>query len=78
MALMAKITVDQYDELQEAEDFDDQQFMEKLEKYTGITRKPYTALNYYDCHGNYVGCSEEFDLDNILENAYVEVTENGN
>ena len=75
---MANITVDQYDELQEAYDFDDQQFIEKLEEYTGITRKAYTAYNYYDCHGNYVGCSEEFDLDNILENAYVEVTENDN
>ena len=70
---MAKITAKQYDEMQEAYDMDDQQFVEKLEEYTGITRKPYIAYNYFDCHGNYIGCSEDSDLDRLLENAYVEV-----
>ena len=74
---MLKITKQQYEEIEEAYEIDDQQFVEKLEEYTGITRKSYTAYNYFDCHGNYIGCSEEFDLDNILENAYVEVTEDG-
>lgn len=74
---MAKITQAQYEELQEAYDLDDQQFVEKLEEYTGITRKSYTAYNYYDYHDNYIGCSEQFDLDTLLENAYVEVMEDG-
>ena len=74
---MAKISRQQYEQLEEAYDLDDQQFVEKLEEYTGITRKPYTAHNYFDRHGNYIGCSEDFDLDTLLENAYVEVAEDG-
>ena len=73
---MARITKTQYDELQKAYDIDDQEFTEKLEEYTGITRRSYTAYNYFDCHGNYIGCSENFDLDILLENAYVEVQDN--
>lgn len=72
---MAKITAEQYEELQEAYDLDDEDFVKKLEAYTGITRKPYTAYNYYSAHGNYIGCSEDFDLYTLLENAYVEVAE---
>ena len=68
------ITAQQKEELQEAyECLDDQQFVEKLEAYTGIVRKPYTAHNYFDANGNYVGCSEDFDLDTVLENAFVGV-----
>ena len=74
---MLKISAKQYAELQAAYDYDDQLFLEKLEEYTGIESKPYIARNYYDCHGNYIGCSENFDLDVILGNAYVEV-EDGN
>lgn len=71
---MAKIlTRQQYEELQEAYETDDQAFVEKLEEYTGIIRKSYTAYNYYDAAENYIGCSEEFDLDTILEKAFVEV-----
>ena len=67
------ITARQLEELQEAYDMDDQAFVDKLEEYTGIVRKPYTAHNYFDANGNYVGCSEEFDLNEVLENAFVEV-----
>lgn len=75
---MRKITNSQYEELEEAyEIMGDQQFFEKLEEYTGITAKPYIAHNFYDCHNNYIGNSEEFDLDTILDNAYVEVVEDG-
>lgn len=70
---MARITAEQYEELQEAYDYDEQRFIEKLEEYTGIARKSYTAYNYYDHNDNYIGCSENFDLDMLLENAYVKV-----
>ena len=75
---MAKITKQQFDELEEAYHLNDQQFIEKLEEYTGITRKSYTAYSYYDCTGDYIGNSENFDLWDILRSAYVEVTENDN
>lgn len=68
-----KITKQQYDELQDAYDFDEQQFVEKLEEYTGITRHSYTAYSYYSESGNYIGDSNDFDLDDILRKAYVEV-----
>lgn len=74
---MAKITQAQYEELQEAYDLDEQQFVEKLEEYTGITRKSYTAYDYY-CGGDYVGNSENFDLYDILRSAFVEVVDDGN
>lgn len=72
---MRKITAEQYDELQEAYDIDEQKFAEKLEEYTGIVRKSYTAYNYYDLHGNYIGCSESFNLGDLLDMAYVEVVD---
>jgi hypothetical protein len=73
---MAKITKQQYEELAYAYCFDEQQFVKKLEEYTGITRKAYTAYDYY-CGGDYVGGSENHTLADILRNAYVEVTEDG-
>lgn len=69
---MAKITKQQYEELAFAWLFDEKQFAEKLEEYTGITRKAYTSYDYY-CGGDYVGGSENHTLDDILRNAYVEV-----
>ena len=69
---MAKITKQQYEELCVAYTFEDQEFAKKLEEYTGITRKEYTAYDYY-CGGDYVGGSENNTLDDILRNAYVEV-----
>lgn len=75
---MRKITNSQYEELEEAyEIMGDQQFFEKLEEYTGITAKPYIAYIFYDCNDNYICNSEELDLDTLLENAYVEVVEDG-
>ena len=72
--MMAKITSKQYQELKDAYDLDDQRFVELLEEYTGITRRSYTAYDYYS-GGDYVGNSENFDLYEILRNAYVEVTD---
>ena len=74
---MVRITRQQYRELEEAYGIDKQEFVEKLEEYTGITRTAYTAHDYWDCHGNYIGNSHEFDLGEILGKAYVEVTEDG-
>lgn len=69
-----KITAKQYDELREAYETDDQLFVEKLEEYTDITRRSYTAYDYF-CGGDYVGNSENDDLIDILRNAYVEIEE---
>lgn len=71
-----EITNKQFKELQEAyEILDDQQFEEKLEAYTGITRKPYTSYSYYDAQGDYVGDSNDFDLLDIISNAGIEIVD---
>ena len=70
-----KITYKQLKELQEVYHLDEQRFVELLEEYTGITRKSYTAYNYYDDAGNYVGNSEDFDLLDIIDNAYIEISD---
>lgn len=74
---MVKITSEQYKELKDACDIDSYLFHEKLMKYTGITRVPYTAFSYFDDCGNYIGDSDDFDLDAFLEKAYVIVDADG-
>ena len=74
--MAGKITRAQYEDLVDAYEFEsDQVFIEKLEEYTGIRQVPYTAYSYFDANNNYVGCSDDFDLRDILENAYIEVVD---
>lgn len=74
--MSGKITHKQFKELKEAyECLDDQKFVELLEKYTGITRKPYTSYSYFDEGGDYVGSSEDDNLIDILSNAYIEISD---
>lgn len=70
---MPRITAEQRRTLELVYEQDDEAFVELLEEYTGITRKWRLAYDYYTENGDYVGCSEDFDLDTLLENAYVEV-----
>ena len=72
---MPRITAEQRRALECAYERDDGEFVEMLEEYTGITRKWRLAYDYYTENGDYVGCSEDFDLDTLLENAYVEVVD---
>lgn len=44
-----------------------------LRKYAGIEARPYTAYQYYDEDGTFIGCSDESCLDDLLEKANVEV-----
>lgn len=68
------ITRAQYDELSNAAFLDGHDgFHDLLEKYAGIEARPYTAYQYYDAAGNYVGDSNESGLDELLQAAYVEV-----
>lgn len=68
------ITKAQYNALDNSRFFDSvDEFNWFLKKWTGIQAKPYTGYAYYDAAGNYVGDSNEFDLDDLLKSAYVEV-----
>lgn len=68
------ITRDQLDELSDAFNFGTpSEFHEILEEYAGIIAKPYTAYQYFDEFGNYVGDSSDFELLDLLLNARIEV-----
>lgn len=68
------ITRAQCDELENASSLNGRDgFHELLKKYAGIEARPYTAYQYYDAAGNYVGDSNEDGLDELLQAAYVEV-----
>lgn len=48
-------------------------FNARLQKHTRIVARPYTAYSYYDAAGNYLGDSNDTDLDGLLQAAYMEV-----
>ena len=76
MNTMFEITQDQLEELEDTLFIDRIDFNELLEEYTGIVAKPYTAFVYYDSVGNWVGDSDNYDVRDILKNAYITVKEN--
>ena len=68
------ITKAQYEELgQVASIADIEEFNLLLDRYAGIESVPYTAYSYFDSDGNYIGDSNESELDDLLQAAYVEV-----
>ena len=71
---MAKyITAEQMEELEEACEFGIEYGHSLLRKYAGIEARPYMAYQYYDEYGDFIGCSDECCLDDLLEKANVEV-----
>ena len=76
--MAGQITRRQLMELESAWEYlSDETFEEKLKEYTGITRTPYTGYSYYDASGNYLCDSDEFDLRVAMEDAYIEVVDDG-
>lgn len=67
------ITKAQRAELEEACTFGVEEAHDLLRKYTGIEARPYTAYLYYDEDGDFVGSSDVDGLDDLLEEANVEV-----
>ena len=67
------ITIEQLEELREAESISRLDFNGLLEDYTGIKAKPYTAFYYEDSAGNWVGDSDNDEVNDILQRAYIEV-----
>lgn len=70
---MSHITIEQLEELREAESVSRIDFNGLLEYYTGIKAIPFTAFYYEDSAGNWVGDSDSHEVDEILRNAYIEV-----
>lgn len=73
--MVNKISYAEYEELLDIRSFGTKkEFHNKLEVY-GIEAKPYTAYQYFDGGGNYIGDSEFSDLRQLLENAYIYIGE---
>ena len=47
-----------------------------LKEYAGLEARPYTAYDFYDEYGNYVGCSDSYSIRDLLRNASIEITKN--
>ena len=67
------ITNAQLKELKNEAIMGDDNYHKLLLEYTGIEARPYTTYLYYDDDGNYVGNSEESNIYDLLNAAYVEV-----
>lgn len=75
---MAKyITEAQQEKLELAVLLDDEEYRKLLREYMGIKARAYTAYNYYDENGDFIGNSEDYDLDQLMEAAGVEVRDDG-
>ena len=75
---MAKyITEAQREKLELAVLLDDEEYRKLLREYMGIEARAYTADNYYDENGDFIGNSEDYDLDQLMEEAGVEVRDDG-
>lgn len=56
---------------------DDEEYRKLLREYMGIKARAYTAYNYYDENGDFIGNSEDYDLGQLMEAAGVEVRDDG-
>ena len=68
-----KITKEQYEELEIARERGNEEFHGLLEDYTGIVAKPFTAFDYYDSCGNYLGESLDYTTRDLLRSAYIQI-----
>lgn len=66
------ITKQQYQEIKDSA-YDTDVFHNKLQEYTGITARPYFAYQYLDDDGDFIGDSDNDNLDDLLRAAFIEV-----
>ena len=52
-------------------------YRELLKEYTGIKAKPYTEYQFYDADGEYIGDSQWMDIDELMEEAGIKVSDGG-
>ena len=69
------ITKEQLEEIEEAYSLSKEDCFDLLEEYTGIVAKPYIAYLFYDEVGNCIGDSDNYDIQDLLDNAYIKVVE---
>lgn len=71
------ITKQQYQEIKDSA-YDINVFHEKLQKYTGIKARVYFVFQYLDDDGDFIGNSNDDNLDDLLRAAFIEVKDEAN
>ena len=75
--MITKITKAQLEEIEAAYSCEGKEAAYALLKeYAGLEARPYTAYDFYDECGHYVGCSDSYSIRDLLRNAYIEITKN--
>ena len=76
--MVSEITRKELEEIEEAYSCGDRETAYALLKeYAGIEAKPFTAWDFYDEAGNYLGDSINYSFRDLLETAYIDVVQNG-
>ena len=74
--MITKITKAQLEEIEAAYSCEGKEAAYALLKeYAGLEARPYTAYDFYDECGNYVGCSDSYSIRDLLKNAYIKITD---
>ena len=75
---MAKyITKTQFSKLVHTQLFDNDEYLRLLAELAGIESRPTTEYNHYDENGDFIGSSVDTDLSDLLDEAGVEVRDDG-
>lgn len=75
---MAKyITEAQLRQLHQALFIDNDEYLRLLKEFAGIESRPTTEYNYYNENGDFIGSSVDTDIDDLLDEADVEVRYDG-
>ena len=72
-----KLTRQEADDLSEVLTWDEDNFPETLEEYTGLQAKPARMFLVFDQAGDYVGNTHNETIYDILRRAGIEVVEDG-
>ena len=76
--VMAKyITKAQLRQLYQALLIDNDEYLRLLKEFAGIESRPTTEYNHYDENGDFIGSSVDTDLSDLLDEAGVEVRDDG-
>ena len=71
--LKRTISARDMENLMECLDAGKPEFSRILEAYTGLIAKPYIAFQYYYENGDYIGDSDTYSLEDVMEEAGIEV-----
>ena len=77
MVMAKHITKAQLRQLYQAQLIDNDEYLRLLKEFAGIESRPTTEYNDYDENGDFIGSSVDTDLSDLLDEAGVEVRDDG-